>query len=185
MWFKIREVKMAKLSKIMGVASAAALAAGLSVSAAGAVTVISDGDVVAIPSTDTAFIGNVDAAGGAGSWAVDFEADWALSSNAEVSILELVAGTFSGLMMSWVNTDTGVEISSVDVEPIVTGLGTIFVDPDSLNQTLLVSWGDSLAGAGFDVEVTVSAVPLPAAGLLLLGGMGGLGFVGRRRKAKA
>ena len=176
---------MAKLSKIMGVASAAVLAAGLSVTAASAVTVISDGDVVSIPSTDTQFIGNVDAAGGVGSWAVDFEAAWGLSSNAEVSILEVVAGTFSDLMMYWINTDTDGTINSVAITPVVTSLGTIFVDPDSLNQTLLVKWSDSLDGAGFDVEVSVSAVPLPAAGLLLLGGMGGLGFVGRRRKAKA
>jgi hypothetical protein len=35
---------------------------------------------------------------------------------------------------------------------------------------------------GFIDSVSVSAVPLPAAGLLLMGGMGGLGFVSRRRK---
>jgi hypothetical protein len=100
MWFKIREVKMAKLSKIMGVASAAVLAAGLSVSAAGAVTVIDDGDVVAIgPGLETEFIGNVTAVSGSGEWHVDFEASTSGAGNAQVSITELVAGTFSGLMM--------------------------------------------------------------------------------------
>jgi hypothetical protein len=76
-------------------------------------------------------------------------------------------------------------ISWAPIVPVETDLSTIFVDPDLLNQTLSVSWTDSLAGAGFDIDVVVSSVPLPAGALLLLTAVGGLGAVRGRRSAKA
>ena len=61
----------------------------------------------------------------------------------------------------------------------------MFLSPDSLSQSLVFSWTDSLAGAGFDFEVEVSPIPLPAAGLMLLTGIAGLGAIRSRRKAVA
>lgn len=51
-------------------------------------------------------------------------------------------------------------------------------------QTLLVSWDALSAGRGVGVlSVLVAPVPLPAAAVLLLGGLGGLGGLRRRRPA--
>ena len=149
-----------------------------------AVTVMVDGDSIAIGSGfDTEFIGNVVAGGGAGSWAVDFLSNEAAFGNAQATITNLVAGTFSGLTMEWVNSDTAGVISSSTITPIITNLGTTFIDPDSLNQTLRISWTDSLNGAGFGAEVVFSPVPIPAA--VWLFGSGLLGLVGMARRKKA
>ena len=107
----------------------------------------------------------------------------ALFGNAQATIANLVAGTFSGLTMEWVNSDTAGVISSSTITPIITNLGTTFIDPDSLNQTLRISWTDSLNGAGFGAEAVFSPVPIPAA--VWLFGSGLLGLVGMARRKKA
>ncbi len=54
-----------------------------------------------------------------------------------------------------------------------------------LDRTLLRGTSSaSLNGDGFDIDsVSVNAVPVPAAGVLLLGALGGLGVMRRRKKA--
>ncbi len=167
-------------------ALAVVFAGSLVATQASAVTVVNDGDSVTIGpgGTDYEFIGDVTAAGGAGSWTVDFTATTdPLDAFASATIGPIVAGTFTGLVMSWVSLfDADVLATILVSDPGVT-LATTFISPDDLGQTLVLSWTDSLAGAAFDVEV--SAVPIPAAGFLLLGALGGLGFMGRRRKKAA
>ena len=150
---------------LLGAKSICVLIFGLAMAtSAQAITVVLDGETHIIgPGLETEFVGLLESAGGMGSWAVDFEATTAGDGSALVTIGDLVSGTFSGLTMSWVNTDTDGVISSTPIVPIVTTLNTLFIDPDSLNQTLLIEWTDSLDKVGFDVEVVVSSVPVPAA----------------------
>ena len=171
-------------AKLAGLAAAAVFATGMAATSAGAVTVVSNNGSYDIgPGQETQFIGDVkDGTGGSGMYMVTFNASSATSALAEVTIGPLVASTFSELMMKWVD-DEGAEISSTGITPIETFLGTVFMDPDSLSQSLVFSWSDSLVNAGFDFEVEVSPIPLPAAGLMLLTGIAGLGAIRSRRKA--
>ena len=172
-------------AKFAGLAAAAVLASGLAATSAGAVTVVANGGTYDVPGDDTQFIGDVkDSSGGAGSYSVTFNNASAGTGVATVTIGELTASTFSNLMASWVDLDDTV-LASTAVTPVVTSLSTMFMDPDSLSQSLVFSWTDSLVGSGFDFEVEVSPIPLPAAGLMLLTGIAGLGAIRSRRKAVA
>jgi hypothetical protein len=60
---------------------------------------------------------------------------------------------------------------------------------NGLSQTLNISWSGILDGEGddstasFNIQAVPSEVPVPAAGLLLLGALGGVAGLRRRKKA--
>lgn len=165
--------------KFQHIVAAAAIA--LAPVAASAVTFVNDGETHNITSGDE-FIGNVVGAGGAGSWEVRFDSLLdPLNGIAAATIGPIVSGTFTNLVMSWISVATGTVLSTVAVVPDSVSIATTFVSPDDLSQYLNLSWDNSLASAGFDVEV--NAVPLPAAGWLLVSALGGMGYLSRRRKA--
>ncbi|MCR9088199.1 MAG: VPLPA-CTERM sorting domain-containing protein [Rhodobacteraceae bacterium] len=172
------------INTLMKFGAAALLALGLSASASSAVTVISDGGVYATGAgLETQFIGNIAALGGPGSWSVTFEANRDATAEAIVTIGGIVASTFEGLTLSWLNAADNSLLASVPVLPTETSLSSVFLAPGTLSQILQVSWLNSLDGAGFGIEVAVSPVPLPFAGALLLTGLGGLVLVRRRQTA--
>ncbi len=166
--------------KTTAIAAVAALTVG---SAASALTFVSNGDAVVISGSEQ-FIGDVEAgAGGAGSWSVNFTSNTdPLGAEALVTIGPLnFAGFFKNIVMSWQDAMGNMLSSTAVVSNTPVTLATTFTAPNQ-SQSLVFTWTKSLAGANFDVEVQVAAVPLPAGGLLLIGGLAGLAGL-RRRKA--
>lgn len=112
--------------------------------------------------------------------------------------LKSVGGSISGFFMKLSNGVTPDVFVNIIPAAILDGNGNTvgfsltgvienaFSDPDGLTQTLTIGWDDiSLSGRNaIQISVQVSAVPLPAGGLLLIGAIGGLAAL-RRRKALA
>lgn len=127
---------------------------------------------------------------GAGSLTFDLTATppSQLELKTRFSVLEFT-GTFVGLVIQ-LTTGEGVEFATLtntlgDVSEFA--LNTIFNNDRNFTQTLNISWTDVMTGdsaqAGILIQSTPSAVPVPAAGLLLLSALGGVAALRRRRKA--
>ena len=106
----------------------------------------------------------------------------------EFSILEFT-GNFVNLMIQ-LTTGEGVEdatLLSSNGNVTAFKLDTVFNASRTFTQNLLIKWDDVTAGpsaqAGVLIEAIPSQVPVPAAGLLLLGALGGVGALRRRKKA--
>ena len=155
--------------------------------AASALTVITDGSVNEVIPGELYLSSDIQGTGGAGSWSAKFfypapEIDSSLPATVSASILPGTLSAFSGLTIAWHEGDgmIGAVLDSVAVAAGVTTLSTTFEDPN-FDQYLVVSWEDSTAGVDFDVEVQVAAVPVPAAGLMLLTALGGAAALRRRK----
>ncbi len=87
------------------------------------------------------------------------------------------------------NSTTGESLSIANgIGSAFAGLHIAFGNVFNNGQSVLVFFGDGRGDSDFDdmvVRIDVTAVPLPAAGLLLLGALGGLGAVRSRRKQAA
>lgn len=124
--------------------------------------------------------------GGPGSVSFTFTA---LAADAPLPVLastaNVIGGTLTGAYMTWfdgVNTYSGTLTSfGSPVFAIIGQASTLFTDPSALTQVLTFGWTGRSGSS--QVSVRVSAVPLPAGGLLLIGALGGLAALRRRKMA--
>lgn len=172
-----------------------ALAVGLvaaSQSLAATVDLVAGGTVSPVnPSDSYVYDEILEGAGGAGSRSFTFVVDGSdapLPMTAAAAHLRLT-GNLVGAFLSWFD---GTTTTTVNLDPIIyygmpymwTGaLQTLFTSPDKLTQTVTIGW-TSYRGP-IQLSLAVAAVPLPAGGVLLLGALGGLAMVRRRRKTMA
>ena len=176
------------LKKMVALALAVGLAVASQASAA-TVTLTDGGTVNPLVATDVYLYEEVlDASGGAGTRSFTFVAS---KDNAPITLgaaaahLTLV-GDLTGAFMSWFD---GTTTTSIALTPVILGAGrayignlsTLFTSPDKLVQTVSIGW-DSFNGP-VQLSLQVAAVPLPAGGLLLIGAIGGLAALRRRKTA--
>ncbi len=173
--------------KTLKMTVAAAAAVMVMTGSASALTAVTAGNSYDITS-DNLFIGAASSNGGAGSYSVTFTSPTdPLVGKSNASVTLGVLSTFKGLTVSWLDSATSSVLNTATVIAGITSLNTTFSGA-SLSQKLVFNWSDSqLTSSGRPVkfDFDVSAVPLPAGGLLLLTALGGLGMVRRRKTGAA
>ncbi len=174
-------LNLLKTSAVAAVVAAAPFAAS-------ALTVIEDGGVYEVIPSELYLSSDIQGDGGAGSWMAKFfypapEIDSSLPATVSATIGAGTLSAFTDLTISWLEADgmvAGSVLGSTLVAAPFTSLDTAFEDPN-FEQFLKVEWTDSTDGVDFDVEVQVAAVPVPAAGLMLLTALGGAAALRRRK----
>jgi len=178
------------------IAATAALALGLfSTGAQAAVVTLNDGDVISPINANDTYIyeSTLTGSSGAGSVSFDFVATPAqlpLSLGAITINLASFKANISGFYMSLfdgVNTTFAtISVQNFGNLGFTFGGAVETAFDNGLSQTLTIGWDSYNVGSpgSLQLSVSVAAVPLPAGGLLLIGAIGGLAAL-RRRKAMA
>ncbi len=173
--------------KTLKMTAAAAAAVMVMAGSASAVTVATAGNSYDITS-DNLFVGAVASNGGAGTYSVNFTSPVdPLKGKSNASLTSGILNTFQGLTISWYDAATNSVLNTASVVAGITSLSTTFSGAN-LSQNLVFNWTDSKLtknGLPIQFDFDVSAVPLPAGGLLLLTALGGLGMVRRRKTGAA
>lgn len=152
--------------------------------AANASTIVIQGGGPYNVQSDNLFFGVASsAAGGAGSYTIDFtNPSGSVLAVADAAVTSAAVDTlFTGLTISWLDgatLNTLVQAAGIDT------LSTVFSDMFQ-SQRLVFDWSDSVVGAGFGFDVETSEVPIPAALPLFFSALFGLGFASRRSKKSA
>ena len=166
---------MFHFSKLTGALVAAALMVGISTANVSASTLV-PGSTNISPDSIYIYTENFNPSPLGGSRTFDLTALANLVLNGQVSTLEFT-GKFKGLTVTW---DSVVLVLTAPVAGIRSVLlpTTFFATGDL--KSLVVAWTSVVGKATINVQL--STVPVPAAGLMLLAGLGGLGALRRRGK---
>jgi hypothetical protein len=178
------------------IAAATVLTIGLFGGMAQAATVtLADGDIINPVDLNTTYRYDsfLDGTSGPGSVSFDFVATPAqlpLSLGAITTNLAAFGADIKGFYMS-LSDGVNTVFANFRVTPVGNGfffdssIQQAFSNPSGLTQTLTFGWDSYDATRGsLQISIAVAAVPLPAGGLLLIGAIGGLAAL-RRRKALA
>lgn len=127
-----------------------------------------------------------------GSVVLDFESSSVpLTAAAATANLGGINSSFTTATLEWFDKPSNVSLGSVNLQDLA-GIGfggsltTVFAGPATPDeQYVVLTWtGFSSQSDDLQVSIQVAAVPVPAAGLMLLTAVGGLAAA-RRRKQKA
>lgn len=168
----------------------------LAVAAIVAVTPFAASAATVSPTATIADTGIYDIADGPFFWGIDlvdndvadsvsftFENNGAIDQAiglAEGTLLQ-ISGALDFLTVSWAGGETHTMNAIQSAVTTVMTFDVKSVIGASSSDVLTISWG-AVDGQFANIDIIVSAVPLPAGGLLLIGALGALG-VARRRKS--
>ena len=183
------------MSKLKAIGLAIAMAVAPMMASAAVIQMI-DGGVTPVTVGDTLYYAENGINGGADSRVFTLTSVPISQSNlaAEFTTLEFT-GLFQGLSIQLTNNLGTFAASLIGPNANNTGdlygLSTLFNAINGFTQTLSVTWtGINTASnggnaAGLLIQAVPSAVPVPAAGFLMIGALGGLAALRRRRKTAA
>ncbi len=118
--------------------------------------------------------------------------DFMRSTNVADPLLNtaLAVGGWTLYTVTFAGMSGGSVVENFLTQGSLTTLGPDLASEDGFEHSFIVGAGDQvqlnfLMYGTAETSTTVAPIPLPAAGWLLLGGLGGLGFAARRKRRKA